>query len=146
MLNASHPSVLASLQEMLVFCQKIHDLLKLDGDYFAKDDFRQIEESNAKKMELLTELNEIVTKLSTIYPKGIIEQIKTQCAAHPEQSELRMIAEQLHAEIKNCNKYIAINSSMVFNNLQMLKEIWDKLVMLKSENATYDLSGKISNK
>ena len=143
MSNESQMLLISTLKEMLNCCQKIHGLLKNDGHLFTNDQFESINNSNKMKIEWITKLSNLVSELTTAHPQGFMEQVKQSKDNSSETSELRLLANQLNNEVMHCYQYIRINSSVLSTNLQMLKNVWDKLIMLKSEDKLYDVSGHI---
>jgi len=132
------------IKEMLICCREIHDLLKQDSDQFSKDQLVPVEESNNKKMALITKLTTLIGELNTDEQKDLLGTIIQNKTLPDEQIELRSLAKQLHDEIQNCYKYIVMNSKIVFSNLEMLKDIGDKLTALKTANQeTYNETGSI---
>lgn len=128
-----------ALKEIIEYCRTLHHSLKDDVDYFTHDNFAALEVSNKKKSQLIVQLSSVIYELSKIYPSGLKEAI-TQL---PSSHEIKQLLVQLNDEVVQCNHYIASNSGVVLTNLNMLKEIWDKLMALKSENRIYDKSGNV---
>ncbi len=140
MLSHNDSSLQPLLKEMLQCCQDIQEILKNDKDYFIKNDLASIEKSNIKKKELLEKLNFLSVNMnSRDQSKDLFERV-----ASAAQQEVTSLAEKLKIEIAACYKSIIINSTIVFSNLQQLKEIWDKLASYNSNNnCVYDGKGGI---
>jgi hypothetical protein len=137
--NNKDALILSSLNEMYNYCQEIHTLLKSDVDYFNKNSFELIAESNKKKTDIMTKLAVLTSHLSMTYPDGLKQQIEKSTA----QDEMTATIDRLNAEVKECNNFITTNSQIVFSNLQTLKDIWDGLAAAKKQNNVYDQTGSI---
>ncbi len=133
----------ATLKEMLNDCKQVYVLLKNDGSFFSKNEFDSIENSNIQKMAFIGNLTNALNKLQTTYPTGFLKKIKESTSNSPVENEIRELSDQLHKEIVNCYKYIEVNSSIIYTNLKMLKDIWDKVIKLQSDTNVYDVSGNI---
>lgn len=130
--------ILSIFKQMIHYSQEIFLLLKKDVDFFDKNQFSALADSNQKKTELTAKLSALAEKLMSTCPNGLGNYIEHSSA----KNEINVLADQLNNLVKDCNKYISANSDLVFVNLQILKDVWDKL-SAKSQNNIYDEAGKI---
>lgn len=144
MITMASSALAASLRTMIDYCRQISSLLENDSEYFIKNNLNAIENSNAQKMAFMDKLAELTTQIHASCPQGLSTAISEQDVS--SQQELTALIEQLRTEIFNCHKHLEVNGSMVFANLQMLKDIWDKLIASKSDDQVYNLSGNIVGK
>lgn len=141
--HLSHVAISDWLEKMITYCQFIHELLEKDGQLFVNNDFSAITLSNQKKMELITRLTEIVNELQDSQPNSIKTLIKTSTNDLPTQNKLLQQLENLNQEVKKCYQHLEVNNHVVFYNLRVLKEVWDKLVATKRECNVYNKAGII---
>lgn len=147
--NKSNDSTLIiALKQMIKYCQEIRELLKNDKDYFTKNKLSNLEESNKKKIELIDELNFLADDISISRLQdqtgGFLQKIENDATNLDPQakSELMATINELKAEISECYKFIVSNSNIVFANIQVLKDIWDKLLSCKTGiDYIYDHTG-----
>ena len=138
----AHAALVSILERMIDHCQEMHQLLKNDKSHFEKDELSAIEKSNEMKMAVLGKLSDLVHEISTRYPEGLVKTIK-QHISGPHQTEIHALLDELNNEIQGCYKYMAMNNQVLYSNLSMLKEIWDKLIEIKAEQDTYDQKGRM---
>ncbi|RDI39972.1 hypothetical protein [Aquicella lusitana] len=136
--------LLSTLNEMLACCREIHHLLKDDNNHFKNDQFDLVDQSNAKKLELTEKIKRLVNQLDVKDQKYLMEKVAGNAPQSSGHDEIQIAVNQLNEEIMNCYKHIVVNSNIVFSNLQMIKEIGDKLIELKSgKQITYNEAGSI---
>jgi hypothetical protein len=118
------------LIDMRAHCKEIRALLEKDKNYFHENNFASLNESNTKKIDIINQLNEMAAYLSR--QKLLIENV----------TPLNPLVADIKAEIAHCYNHIMINTSVVFANMQQLKEICDKLTSCKQGLETvYDKTG-----
>lgn len=132
MLNNAENSLFLTLKQMVRRCQEMGQLLEDDKNHFTQNQFKLIQESNKKKADLITQLGVLANELNTHHPDGFAKKV--------EHQEVHSVIEELKSEITKCYKQISLNSSIVFINLQQLKQIWDKLLESKPSEL-YNRSG-----
>ena len=124
-------------QIITVLTRQEKQQLKKDKKNFSKNDLPAIEESNRRKSEVLQLLNTLAESISQ--PDQSASELGSE-----SQQELNDLAKELKSEIAACYKYIATNSTVVFANLQQLKELRDKLSSNCSvAQGVYDDKGSI---
>jgi hypothetical protein len=136
--NNKDVAMLAFLNDLYTYCAEIHTLLNNDVEYFKKNSFDLIDKSNQSKIVVMEKLAALANQISTAYPEGLTHQVKQSAAP----DELTNMIDRLNREVEECSNFITNNSQIVFSNLQMLKEIWDKLAA-SNQNNLYDQSGNI---
>jgi D-ribose pyranose/furanose isomerase RbsD len=125
------------LQQMLHSCREMQALLKSDKEFFIERDVAAIEQGNTNKNTVLTGLNQLILELKNILPEGAIK-----LSDYP--SEINNLVNTLKEEVTECYRNLAINNNIVFNSIEQLKAVWDKLLVLTSgNNCTYDQTGTI---
>lgn len=137
---------ISSLKEMLRLCQDLQKLLKEDKNHFSNSDLTLLTESNQKKTIALEQLNSLIKELSdNNSSKGLLPQIdKTTTSQFNsiEQKEKINLINELKLEITKCNQSIASNKHIIFNGLQFIKNLWDRLMACRKDTVcTYDHRG-----
>jgi hypothetical protein len=126
----------SSLKEMSEHCQVMLSVLKADRDLFVENDMSALEANNKRKMELIDRLNLLVKGITDRYPQGILQDASLSGDVHE-------LVKGLAPQVSECYDSIAINKNIVYSNMTHLKNVWDKILALKSEmNSVYDRMGQ----
>ncbi len=135
----------SSLKEMLRLCQDLQKLLKEDKNHFSNNDLTLLTASNQKKAAALEQLNILIKDLNiTHHSSGLLSQIEeaTKNLNSTQQKEITSIINELKSEVAKCNQHIATNSHIVFNGIQYIKNLWDRLMACRKDtNCVYDHKG-----
>lgn len=132
MLNNSENALFSTLKKMVKHCQEMRQLLEDDKQYFTQRQLKLIQESNKKKADVITQLSVLANELNAQHPEGFAKKV--------EQQDVLQVMDELKSEVTKCYKHIMVNSSIVFINLQQVKQIWDTLLASKPSQV-YDRSG-----
>ena len=135
------------LREMVICCKAIQELLKADKTHFNENRLDLVDDSNQKKTALLDQLNDLTIDVTNmVRPVGLIEKIKQSAhlSASTMQAEAQSLVQELKTEIASSYKYISANSGIVANNLNYIKDVWDKIIAYNSaDHCIYDSKGGI---
>lgn len=143
MTDDSYTGLILALKGMIGCCEEMYALLEQDVVLFKSEKFTDIDLSNKKKGDVLLKLSIFINEINQLYPSGLSKTLNDQLKDLPEGHEVKQLFHTLQQCIMDCNQYINSNSSVVLTNLNMLREIWEKLVAIKSQNNVYDKSGNI---
>lgn len=146
-MNQHEQAYRSSIQEMLQCCRDIQLLLTEDKNIFSQQNLPSLEKSNQQKMELLTKIGALAEYIKMQHLQNIAVDATSGKEILPASSmstEIQTLLSDLKAEIALCYKSIMTNSTIVFTNLQQLKEVWDKLLSYNaSSDCLYDDKGII---
>jgi hypothetical protein len=140
---------LVALRNMIACCRQIQELLVVDQTAFSQHNFRSLEDSNKKKVDLLEKLNFLVENMNhnflpnqqSSFMKRIEHDISS--LSTEKQKEIRSIIKELQLELGKCYNSIIKNIDIAFSSIKQFKEIWDKLLANKTKtDLTYDRLGK----
>ena len=132
-------SVILVLNKMIQCCEKVRELLKSDKEYFAKNNFSTLTESNKNKMAILNQLNTLTNEFLEIKQTYVAEMNPA------DKTIVQTKLDYLKQEVLDCYKCISTNSSVVFTNLQQLKNVWDTVLAYKENNNNlYDGKGSVN--
>lgn len=140
---------LVALRNMIDYCRQIQGLLLNDQQSFSKNNFRTLEESNKKKVDLLEKLNFLIENMNQNFlpnqNNSFMKRIEHDIASlsSEKQKEIRSLIKELRIELGKCYNSIIKNIDIVFSSIKQFKEIWDKLLANKLQtDVTYNRLGK----
>lgn len=130
-------ALIKSLRHMTTQCEQVKALLANDREYFVKNDIVSLEQSNAKKIECLDHLRDLMDVAS----KNKLDAILQDESVNPvTQTKLKELIAELKVQITDCYQFITLNTQLVFSNIKNMKTMLDRLS--KSKHATlYDRMG-----
>lgn len=146
MQNKSVDALIASVKQMVNYCQEVHHLLMNDENHFQKQDLSSLDQSNKKKEELLDKLNSLTSGFAQdglmSQAGGLLDNIEHTDIDVNKKQELRQIIADLKAEISNCYEYVISNTHIISANLQFIQSIRQGLLSFTTEmESVYDNTG-----
>lgn len=127
-------------KQLISSCNKLNLLMKSDLEHFKENKLEQLTTNNTQKNAMMATLSQWVQKLNKECPEGLTKRLEQSS----QKEELNILLSELITQIHQCNNIMNENSHIVFLNLQMLKDVWDRLSSLNTQNI-YDQKGKIIN-
>lgn len=146
----SSAALITSLKDMVNSCDELYDLMQNDTNLFKERDSDKIISSNERKSLLLNHISAItneVSMLPTSKPDNDLIQnleLAAVSALPTEQEELHSILDQLKHSLPLCLEQVNINSRIITSTLNMMANLWEKLMNLNDNNFLYDNKGNAS--
>lgn len=143
----TNKNFLSTLKEIVSCCHDLHGELDGDKARFAENNLLQLNESNAKKEQLLNHVHDLITHLNFNMSISFLDNIE-QHAAKLEVKEKYValnMGEELKEIIGKCYQALTTNSAIVYSGMQDMKNLWDNLLENKQKaDLLYNQKGSIS--
>ncbi len=132
--------IVNSLQEMLQCCNALTESLKLDQEYFKKNEMTKLHASNDIKAQHIERLVHVASDLKSGQPTNHKDNFLTALEKYsadqnsPEKREINTLVRDINVAMKKCYDVILTNSQVINANLTKLKNIWEGLLASRLEN------------
>lgn len=144
-MDGTFQKLYAALNELTNSISHMNYLLKEDKALFIKNDIKLINRNNSTKQQILQNLSEQAACLQSCLPvdvnSGLATTIK-QYLNHLDIQQSTKMTKLLHTlsdKISDGYQMLITNNHLVNQNLEILKDVWDRLQYLTDKNkTTYD--------
>lgn len=132
------------LLQLVESMNSINSLLKEDETNLLQSDTQAIAMSNKRKQAIINEMNQCALEIQACLPRsenGLLLSLQEYIAKadHTQAAKIQALLKSLETNLSDGYQHLIRNNSVVIENLNFIREMWNKLTKLeKDTDITYE--------